>query len=203
MRAVPFDRFPCFCCAFCTLRNPAWSSYETCPVCLWIDDAEQNEDPGFVAGANPVCLAEARRNFALHGAADPNRSAEARHPRIAEIPPPHPLFGYASGTLPDGRPARLRLLSIARAFLAGAIELPDAAYALDAVACDIDDPRLSDELALLRGVADEFASSTFELGRVAGQAIEPEIAACAGRVEPNLIRACGHIESVLREELGS
>lgn len=48
-------------CACC--RNysvPAFSQYETCPICGWIDDPLQNRNPELETGANPLSLNEAR-----------------------------------------------------------------------------------------------------------------------------------------------
>lgn len=52
----------CACCKQFTLT--AFSEYEKCPVCGWIDDPLQNSDPISVEGSNPVSLMEARRQWA-------------------------------------------------------------------------------------------------------------------------------------------
>ena len=48
----------CACCRQFTL--PAYSEYEVCPICGWIDDPNQNHDPSLLHGANPMSLGEAR-----------------------------------------------------------------------------------------------------------------------------------------------
>ena len=47
----------CACCG--SFSIPAFSWYETCPVCGWIDDPRQNQNPDLEAGANPISLKEA------------------------------------------------------------------------------------------------------------------------------------------------
>lgn len=51
----------CACCKEWTL--PAHTSYETCPVCGWIDDPAQNADPSLEEGKNPVCLNQAQMEW--------------------------------------------------------------------------------------------------------------------------------------------
>lgn len=48
----------CACCRQFTL--PAYSEYEICPICGWIDDPNQNRDPSLLRGANSMSLEEAR-----------------------------------------------------------------------------------------------------------------------------------------------
>lgn len=51
----------CACCRRYSI--PAFSQYETCPVCGWIDDPNQNCDPQLEEGANPYSLSEARKRW--------------------------------------------------------------------------------------------------------------------------------------------
>jgi hypothetical protein len=78
--------YPCNCCGFLTLTDPAIGSYEICPVCRWEDDPVQNEDPLFPGGANSVSLACARENYIRLGACEPGSSGKARPPNIGEVP---------------------------------------------------------------------------------------------------------------------
>lgn len=52
----------CACCRQFTLT--AFSEYEKCPACGWIDDPIQNRDPASIEGINPISLQEARRQWA-------------------------------------------------------------------------------------------------------------------------------------------
>lgn len=51
----------CACCKEWTI--PAYTSYETCPVCGWIDDPAQNADPYLAEGKNPMCLNQAQMEW--------------------------------------------------------------------------------------------------------------------------------------------
>ena len=51
----------CACCRQFTLT--AFSEYEKCPVCGWVDDPHQNSDPMSAEGCNPLSLQEARRQW--------------------------------------------------------------------------------------------------------------------------------------------
>lgn len=51
----------CACCLRYTL--PAYSEYEECPVCGWIDDPRQNREIALVQGSNPISLEEARQRW--------------------------------------------------------------------------------------------------------------------------------------------
>lgn len=52
----------CACCLQYTL--PAFTEYEQCPLCGWIDDPAQNLDIKSTSGRNPVSLQEARQKWA-------------------------------------------------------------------------------------------------------------------------------------------
>ena len=51
----------CACCG--SFSIPAFSWFETCPVCGWIDDPRQNQNPSLNEGANPFSLDEARSRW--------------------------------------------------------------------------------------------------------------------------------------------
>jgi len=62
--------FACVCCGSLTLPGRAGTTHEICPVCLWQDDAEDNQDT-VVLGPNRVRLSVARLNFTRIGTSDP------------------------------------------------------------------------------------------------------------------------------------
>lgn len=56
---VPMKR--CFCCRMFSI--PAYSQYQTCPICGWIDDPYQNGNPNLKTGANSISLHEAKKRW--------------------------------------------------------------------------------------------------------------------------------------------
>ena len=56
-RTAPLKK--CACCRKYTLF--AYSHYEKCPICGWIDDPLQNQNIYFEEGKNPICLVLARK----------------------------------------------------------------------------------------------------------------------------------------------
>ena len=78
--------FPCHCCAFWTLTDPAPGSYEVCPVCFWEDDPVQNSHLSFQGGANNVCLNVARQNYIELGACEARFLEAIRPPTTKEVP---------------------------------------------------------------------------------------------------------------------
>lgn len=54
-------RKKCACCLQYTL--PAFTEYEQCPLCGWIDDPEQNLNPTSNLGHNSISLLEARQKW--------------------------------------------------------------------------------------------------------------------------------------------
>jgi hypothetical protein len=73
--------FPCPCCSFYTLSERG--ALETCPVCYWEDDGQDDSDANSVRG-NLVSLSEARDNFAELGASDLLWIGEVRPPLLGE-----------------------------------------------------------------------------------------------------------------------
>ena len=61
-------QFPCPCCGFLTLAEPAGGTYYVCPVCYLEDDYVQFVEPNFESGANKESLEQARQNFLTFGA---------------------------------------------------------------------------------------------------------------------------------------
>lgn len=59
---VQMMRKKCACCLQYTL--PAFTEYEQCPVCGWIDDPEQNRNYTSTSGLNPISLQEAQQKWA-------------------------------------------------------------------------------------------------------------------------------------------
>lgn len=61
-------RKKCACCLQYTLL--AFTEYEQCPVCGWIDDPEQNRNSTSRSGLNPISLQEARQKWVEQQAKD-------------------------------------------------------------------------------------------------------------------------------------
>lgn len=79
-------RFPCGCCDFLTLPEPAPGTHYICPVCGWQDDWTQYEDLDYTGGANRPSLREARKSYRLHGTSEPGRKLRVRDPLPEERP---------------------------------------------------------------------------------------------------------------------
>ncbi|MFC5862931.1 CPCC family cysteine-rich protein [Acidicapsa dinghuensis] len=64
--------YRCPCCGARTLRQP--ESLELCPVCWWEDDGQDSDNDSEVRLTvnGELSLREARRNYALCGAAHPS-----------------------------------------------------------------------------------------------------------------------------------
>lgn len=78
-------RHACPCCGFLTLSSRGW--HETCPVCYWDDDGQDDHDADVCrGGANLVSLTEARRNFKAFRASDRRRTKYVRDPLPEEVP---------------------------------------------------------------------------------------------------------------------
>src|SRR5687767_2513146 len=62
----------CPCCECRTLNERG--SFEICPVCLWQDDSQDEDNADEVTGANgSLSLTQARANYRLHGASSERR----------------------------------------------------------------------------------------------------------------------------------
>jgi hypothetical protein len=70
----------CPCCGYEVFPEGAPGSAEVCPVCFWVDDIDQFEDPEHVGAANRVSLQAARENFRDCGACDPSVVGHTRPP---------------------------------------------------------------------------------------------------------------------------
>lgn len=82
----PMSNFPCPVCEYLTL--PDRGMYSICPVCFWEDDGV-GESPDWVeivCGPNHVSFIEARENFKILGAAEPDMVEFVREPLPEEIP---------------------------------------------------------------------------------------------------------------------
>jgi hypothetical protein len=77
--------YRCLCCGYLTLTEEPPGTFEICPVCNWEDDFVQATDPDFAGGANHVSLSQARKNFAMFGAATEDAKARVRKPLPEEI----------------------------------------------------------------------------------------------------------------------
>lgn len=51
----------CACCGEYSISME--SRYEVCPVCRWIDDPNQNQNPENLNGKNPISLLHAREKY--------------------------------------------------------------------------------------------------------------------------------------------
>jgi hypothetical protein len=78
--------FPCACCGYQTMAQPATGTYDICPVCFWEDDLVQYEDPTYAGGANRPNLIESRVNFERYGACEPTSVRHVRPPTPADFP---------------------------------------------------------------------------------------------------------------------
>lgn len=79
--------YRCPCCLFITLSERGM--HETCPVCFWEDEGQDDHDADEVRGGpnRGLSLTEARNNFRRLGASDERRAAFVRGPLPAELPP--------------------------------------------------------------------------------------------------------------------
>jgi hypothetical protein len=74
----------CPCCKYKTLHSRGW--FDTCPVCFWEDDGQDEHDADEVRGGpnRDLSLREAQRNFAAFGASDTRRLRHVRKPAPEE-----------------------------------------------------------------------------------------------------------------------
>jgi hypothetical protein len=80
--------FPCPCCGYRTLEEPASGTFDICPICYWEDDNVQLADPDRAGGANAVSLREAQRNFAEYGASELRFRSCVRRPAPGDVRDP-------------------------------------------------------------------------------------------------------------------
>lgn len=78
-------KYPCPCCGYRTLPEPAGGTYEICPVCYWEDDKVQLAHPDLQGGANDVSLLEAQENFRAFGACSKDALPYVRPPMKHEM----------------------------------------------------------------------------------------------------------------------
>ncbi|WP_327291095.1 CPCC family cysteine-rich protein [Streptomyces sp. NBC_01198] len=77
--------YACPCCAYITLTRRAY--HETCPVCDWEDDGQDDHDADEDRGGpNCLSLTEARENFKAFGASQERRTRYLREPLPHEFP---------------------------------------------------------------------------------------------------------------------
>lgn len=85
--ALPCDgpSYRCPCCCHVTLSERG--GHEICPVCFWEDDGQDDHDADVVRGGpnRLLSLADARRNFKMHGASDLSRIDFVRPPSEEEL----------------------------------------------------------------------------------------------------------------------
>ena len=79
-------KYKCICCGFITMDNEDPLYYDICSVCFWENDPIQNENPDYSGGANVVSLKQAKKNFALFGAAEERVLKYVRKPLPDEFP---------------------------------------------------------------------------------------------------------------------
>lgn len=76
--------YPCPCCGNYTMEEKPAGSYQTCPVCAWVDDPWALEHPDEPGGCNLVTLAEGRENYRSCGACSPELRGHTRPPTPEE-----------------------------------------------------------------------------------------------------------------------
>ena len=76
--------YPCPCCGSYTMEEEPTGSYQTCPVCAWVDDPWALEHPDEPGGCNLVTLAEGRENYRACGACSPELRGHTRPPTPEE-----------------------------------------------------------------------------------------------------------------------
>lgn len=205
--AEAIRRFPCRCCGFLTLSDPATGSYEICPVCFWEDDPVQNSEPSFTGGANATSLTCARRNFARCGACDPASTDRVRPPRIEEVPTPPFVWGLDL----DKRDAEVRgikmlLLGIVRAMLSDRISTFNGCTAISALSWPFVSESESAAYSIFDGVASEIEDLPNAHTRHlwSPEALKREDAKAADyerRVKAAVEHACVRLKDRLQSEL--
>lgn len=194
--------FPCKCCGFWTLTDPAYGSYEICPVCFWEDDPVQNENPLYAGGANDLSLAMARQNYIECGACEVRFVSEVRSPMPHEIPP------SLSSPDPDLQPALARgvnaaILNASRSILAQKLDPIEGCSLIAWLARGFEPSgRPIDPLLIFEVVASELddvpagdTRNVWEPEALAQK--DAEAAAYIARVLPQVHEACKSLERCL------
>ena len=92
--------YDCPCCDFLTLPYKPPGSYEVCPVCAWVDEPDQYNNPDSIEGCNVISLIQARANFKSFRAISENDVPNVRLPMACE----NPLYELIRRTLPHCLP---------------------------------------------------------------------------------------------------
>lgn len=199
IRRSEYQTFPCECCGFWTLRDPANGSYEICPVCFWEDDPIQNGDPHYAGGANEVSLAVARQNYIDLGASEARFLPSVRPPKLQEFPP--------SLSSPDPQKQRAMrrgltsaIISTAQSILAGQVEVIEGCFTIAWLAYGLDESeRRLESLTTFEMIASEL--DDIPLGEYRNlwdpKALEQkdsEASAYINRVLPQVLEACRNVE---------
>ena len=200
IRRAKYDTFPCSCCGFWTLTDPAYGSYEICPVCYWEDDPVQNEDPRYEGGANGVSLINARQSYIELGACQACFVGNVRAPKVNEIPP------SLSSPDPDKRRAIKRglkstILESARTILAERLDVVENCSLIAWLAYGLDEhERQADCLRVFEVVASELDDLPEGEARNlwAPEALarkDAEASAYLAKLLPQVLDACRALES--------
>jgi hypothetical protein len=78
-------KYKCPCCGYYTFSHKLDGEFDKCPVCYWIDDPIQMEDPDYHGGANISSLNQARVNYKKYGAVEERLISCVRKPRRGEL----------------------------------------------------------------------------------------------------------------------
>lgn len=202
IRRAMYDTFPCVCCGFWTLTDPATGSYEICPVCFWEDDPVQNADPSYEGGANGVSLVNARDSYVELGACEKRFLGRVRSPKLNEIPP---WFSSPDSQKKQAiqRGVKGTIVDLARALLADQRDLFEQSSAIAWLSSALDEQEWQSELFLIfEVVASEL--DEFPVGEVrkewAPEALarmDAEVATYLAKVLPEILCACREIERTL------
>jgi hypothetical protein len=82
-REKPLAQFRCACCRYLTLMDRG--AFETCPVCCWEDDGQDDPHADEPSGPNHLTLTEARKNFRSVGAMQAQHVPHVRAPTPDEL----------------------------------------------------------------------------------------------------------------------
>jgi len=199
--------YPCECCGFLTLADPATNSYEICPVCFWEDDPVQSEDLSFAGGANAISLSDARQNYVRFGACESRFADRVRSAGIDEVPHPRVIAGLDAANRTASVSAIKRLLiGIARSILIGAIGVLDGCSAIASVGFPLNEPELDEALrffVIVAGETDELPTGDArELwAPEALQVKDAEAADYERRVRSDVYDACRRLTQLLEVEV--